>query len=321
MNNTIKLSCLFLGLTLTAVNSSHAMTWNFNLTNDLFHNQQGGLESGTRLMSKATLGANGAIDKSIEWRTSLHATGNGGFSEELAGDSFTASNIDGPEGARIDEAWLKGRKSQWGWLIGSYDLNSEFDHIVPAELFINSAHGIGPDFSQSGHNGPSIFPFTALAARAEWQINSKNLVRTALIDGVPGTPHSTRYNNIYLNKNEGILFVAEWQTINTNNSFCTLGAWRYSDQFSTLSADKEAPAFGLYTSFAQSASLDHLGTWIRLGWANRSVHEMKHHLSAGVSTMRAMGDREIEYGAAIAQGTSSSYLSEGINIESKMKLL
>ena len=105
--------------------------------------------------------------------------------------------------------------------------------------------------------------------------------------------------------------------INTNNSFCTLGAWRYSDQFSTLGADKTTSAFGAYTSFAQSASLDHLGTWIRLGWANPSVHEMKHHLSAGVSAMRAIGDREIEYGAAIAQGTSSSYLSQGINIESQ----
>lgn len=50
--------------------------------------------------------------------------------------------------------------------IGLYDLNSEFDALDDAGLFINSAFGVGTDIGLTGVNGPSIFPVTSLAVRA-----------------------------------------------------------------------------------------------------------------------------------------------------------
>jgi porin len=44
---------------------------------------------------------------------------------------------------------------------GLIDLNNEFDQQTVGGLFLNSSFGIGPDLSQSGPNGPSIFPVTA----------------------------------------------------------------------------------------------------------------------------------------------------------------
>jgi porin len=57
--------------------------------------------------------------------------------------------------------------------IGLYDLNSEFDVIEAAALFLNPSHGIGPDFAQSGRNGPSIFPVTSLAIRGEYRLATR----------------------------------------------------------------------------------------------------------------------------------------------------
>ena len=78
---------------------------------------------------------------------------------------------------------------------GLYDLNSEFDAIEAAALFINPSHGIGPDFSQSGRNGPSIFPLTSLALRADYKLDDHWLVRAVILDAfqvIPSVPCALR---------------------------------------------------------------------------------------------------------------------------------
>ena len=48
---------------------------------------------------------------------------------------------------------------------GIYDLNSEFDRLQAAGLFLNSSFGVTPEIAQSGETGPSIFPRTAAGLR------------------------------------------------------------------------------------------------------------------------------------------------------------
>ena len=84
------------------------------------------------------------------------------LSDTLIGDMQTVSNIDTTTATRLYEAWYEqafgdGKSSL---KVGLYDLNSEFDAIDTAGLFLLSSHGIGPDYSQTGLNGPSIFPVT-----------------------------------------------------------------------------------------------------------------------------------------------------------------
>ena len=73
------------------------------------------------------------------------------------GDLQTADNLEAPPVTRLFEAWVA---HQWGaenrsiaLRAGLIDLNSQFDSVEPASLFISSSHGIAPDLSRSGRNG------------------------------------------------------------------------------------------------------------------------------------------------------------------------
>src|SRR3546814_19744526 len=90
---------------------------------------------------------------------------------------------------RLYEAWIDQKIGDAASVrIGLYDLNSEFDALDTAGFFVSSPHGIGPDFAQSGRNGPSIFPAPSLAARVAISPAPGWTVRAALLDGVPGHP-------------------------------------------------------------------------------------------------------------------------------------
>ncbi|HEY4572841.1 MAG TPA: carbohydrate porin, partial [Thermoanaerobaculia bacterium] len=88
----------------------------------------------------------------------------GGHPSEFAGDAQGVSSIEGPEKWTLEEAWIEKNfhGNQFSTLIGRYDLNSEFDHLHAGDLFLNSSFGIGPEFSQSGQGGPSIYPNTSV---------------------------------------------------------------------------------------------------------------------------------------------------------------
>lgn len=89
------------------------------------------------------------------------------FSEVYPGDAHVVSNIEtGVEALRLYELWLQQEIGSFGSVrVGLYDLNSEFDVLDSSGLFLNSDFGIGTDISQSGENGPSIFPSTSLGTR------------------------------------------------------------------------------------------------------------------------------------------------------------
>lgn len=100
------------------------------------------------------------------WSGVLYLLYNNGYdpSEDI-GDVQTTSNIETYDTTRVFEAWVQRHYGAHNLLFGLFDVNSEFDVIDTAQLFLNSSHGIGPDFSQAGDNGPSIFPSTSLAFR------------------------------------------------------------------------------------------------------------------------------------------------------------
>src|SRR5262249_41617988 len=65
----------------------------------------------------------------------------------------------------------------------------------------------GPEFSQSGKEGPSIFPNTSVGARFEAKPVEEVIVRAAVLDGVPlDRPDGTR--KIFA-KGDGLLLVGE----------------------------------------------------------------------------------------------------------------
>jgi porin len=122
--------------------------------------------------------------------------------------SYRTSTAGGPCAL---EAWL-----DWGFhahgpgsvRVGLYDLNSEFDTAESRGL-INSAYGIGQELAQTGHNGPSIYPVTALAARLAWTPAEPWLIEFAVVDGVPGDPDGTHRSRWHLSRSKGALRIGE----------------------------------------------------------------------------------------------------------------
>lgn len=118
----------------------------------------------------------------------LHALQtHGGNPSSLAGDAQGVSNLVAPSGLRLEEAWIQQNlfRNRLSILVGRYDLNTEFYTLQSAALLVNSSSGIGPEFSQSGKEGPSIFPFTAVGTRVVFKPSRNVILRTAVLDGVP----------------------------------------------------------------------------------------------------------------------------------------
>lgn len=164
-------------------------------TADIWRATSGGLRRGTRYLDNLDVAVEAHMDKLVGWDGAtvfLYGLYNNGKSlNALMGDTQVASNIEtGVKAVRLYEAWLEQRfgNDRASLKVGLYDLNSEFDVLESASLFMGSAHGIGTDISQTGENGPSIFPSTSLAARLALNIGERWTLRTALLDGVPGNP-------------------------------------------------------------------------------------------------------------------------------------
>src|SRR5450432_58646 len=111
----------------------------------------------------------------------------GGRPSRFVGDAQGVSNIEGPTGTQVEEFWVQHnfKGSSGSLLLGIYDLNSEFYRLAAAGLFLNSSFGIGPEFAQSGVEGPSIFPRTSAGLRLAYKPSPDTVLRAALLDGVP----------------------------------------------------------------------------------------------------------------------------------------
>lgn len=132
-----------------------------------------------------------ATDDAVGWPgTSAFVdvlTIHGGRPNQLVGDAQGTSNLEGPSGTQIEEAWVQHnfKGSGASILVGIYDLNSEFYRLAAAGLFLNSSLGVGPEFAQSGVEGPSIFPRTSAGLRLAVKPAANTVLRAALLDAVP----------------------------------------------------------------------------------------------------------------------------------------
>src|SRR5712692_7020435 len=158
---------------------------------EIFDDLSGGLRRGATYLGNANLQLTLDARRLMGWpglTIFLYGLGiHGGHPSRFAGDAQGVSNIEGPTKWTLEEAWLQQTlfHGRFSALVGRYDLNSEFYRLQSAGLFLNSSFGIGPEFSQSGRNGPSIFPDTSAGARIAWKLARGVVLRTAILDGVP----------------------------------------------------------------------------------------------------------------------------------------
>jgi porin len=289
-------------------------------TADIWRNMRGGLRRGWRYLDNLDVTLTVDAERALGWNGAtiflygLYNNGNS-LTDDLVGDAQVVSNIDaGVRAARLYEAWVEQRFAgdRGSVKVGLYDLNSEFDATDSGGLFINSSHGIGPDFSQTGQNGPSIFPSTSLAMRVDYALTDNWIVRAAVLDGVPGDPNRPKRTTIKLGNGDGALLVGEVNYVDDDTKVA-LGHWRYTARFDDLVATQPdlSPVRrrgndGFYMlaerRLTREAEDDAQGLsgWVRLGVADKRVNPVQRYIGGGlVYTGPIAGRDEDQLGIAV----------------------
>jgi porin len=283
-------------------------------TGEVMSNLSGGVRRGERYLDNLDVVLEADLEQAIGWRgANLHVYGlynNGKSVSELIGDAQAASNVEtGTQAARLYEAWIDQKiGSNASIRAGLYDLNSEFDVLDTAGLFIGSAHGIGTDISQTGLNGPSIFPSTSLAARVDVTPAEGWAVRAAVLDGVPGNPNHPGRTTIRLGNGDGALLIGEAQAPVFGGKLL-FGHWRYTARFDTHQGSRDRGNAGYYLR-GEAPLVGRDGTllsgFFRLGTAGGRFNMFDRFASAGFKlTGLVKGRDEDEIGLAFASAFTS----------------
>jgi len=261
---------------------------------DVLGNVGGGLKRGFRVLEKADITASYVGDDhgipGFSFFAGAQITDATVFSGNLVGDAQTVSNIDAPAGLRLSNAWVAQEfDGRGGIKAGVVDLNTEFDVQATGALFLNSSFGIGPDFSQSGGNGPSIFPTTGLGTVGWWMPGGHWQLKTGIFEGTPGDPAHPGRTSFSVAHDEGALLVAEVRNQLTPNFSLGVGAWRYTASFDAIDPSRGrlsgnsgfyAIADGLlYT--APAGENTGLSGWLRLGLADARINPVASSIGGG----------------------------------------
>lgn len=287
-------------------------------TGEVMGNVSGGLRKGARYLDNLDIVFEADLEQLAGWTgAQLHLYGlynNGRSISAFAGDTQAISNIEtGVSALRLYEAWIDQKIGErMSIRAGLYDLNSEFDSLDAAGLFVSSPHGIGTDFAQSGRGGPSIFPSTSLAARLQVEPAEGWAVRAAVLDGVPGDPDHPRRTAIKLGNGDGALLVGEIQAPLKGGKLL-LGHWRYTASFEPN--DGSAPAKGNSGTYLRGEMpiIVHgdrrTDLFARVGTAKGRFNMFDTFASGGIKFAGWIpGREEDEFGLAVAAAfTSDSY--------------
>ncbi len=284
--------------------SQSAITTEVAVVVDAFGVISGGLERDLAVLYAANFVAELDGDSiglpGLVLHADLQLTGGDELSSELVGDAQTVDNIEAVGALRPLEVWLSyqfGASEQGTAKFGIVDLNADFDAQEVGSLFINSSHGIGPEFSQTGANGPSIFPTTTGAALVGWSEESW-AVRLGAFNAVAGNPERPKRTVLALPGEDGLLMVGEVDVKLYPTLLVRLGGWHYTSEFDPLlSAPDLQPNTknrGIYSMVELQRG--GLGAWLRAGIANAEINPIESYIGGGIA-QDAFGGR---VGVAIA---------------------
>jgi porin len=195
--------------------ADYGLTSEFVYTADVFSTVRGGKRRGTRYLDNFDLTVTYDPAEMGGWdlgRFFVYGLANHGEDPSRdVGDAQGVDNIAAPQSIKLYEAWWQNAifDDRASFLIGLYDLNSEFDVIESATVLINGSFGIGPEFGQSGVNGASNFPFTSVGARLKVSPLDQLAFQLVVLDGVPGDPSNPKGTHIDIDEDDGLLVVAE----------------------------------------------------------------------------------------------------------------
>lgn len=207
------------------------------------------------------------------------------FSGRHVGDAQVVSNVQADSAVRPMEAWISHGFGPFAAKAGLIDLNTEFDVQHYGAMFLNSSFGVGPDFSQSGVNGPSIFPAASSAAVLRYQGKSW-AVRLGLFDGTAGSVRNPRAAALRLPGTTGLLLAAEVERKLPADAELQIGGWHYTRRAPALDGGAPAVSQGVYGQ-VEKQLLKRAGPtldgWVRIGVAAARANPIGTYVGGGLT--------------------------------------
>jgi porin len=289
----LRLAAILLALTALppVLRADEAKPW-LTLVNvaDALSNVQGGIRPGTRYLDKLDL-STPRIGDALGWtRTEVFLDVQGTTASNfnaLTGSTQGISNIDAPAGVRVLDAWIAQNLGATGRIkAGIVDFNSEFDLQPTGTLFLNPSHGIGPDISRTGFNGPSIFPSTGLGLVGQWNPGQAWELKSGIFQGQPGNPNHPGRSELNLSGHGGALFAFEARNHVTSDFIVGGGTWIYTAAFNCL--DKTCHSYGnsgfygIADGLLWGSAQRGLSGWLRTGTANSTINPLAFYLGGGL---------------------------------------
>ena len=206
------------------------------------------------------------------------------FSGRRIGAYQTISSLEADTLPHVYEAWAQWQPSPaFSAKAGLIDLNAEFDMQNTGALFVNSAFGIGPDISQSGLAGPSIFPMTSSALVMRLQHGRKGLALGAF-DALAGARHDPRKLAVRFPGTTGALLIAEAR-LPVGTWLLQVGGWHYTTKFEALAPSAPAAISRGTYGMLEGAVTRKLSAWIRLGAADSRANPVAAYAAGGAVAM------------------------------------
>ena len=274
-----------------------------------------GVDPGTAVLSKFQLSGTLSGDKIGLPGWSAHAQifrFDGQSLSQRMGDIQTADNLEAVPFNRLFEAWIA---RQWGkenrsiaLRAGLIDLNSQFDSVDPASLFINSSHGIAPDLSRSGRNGPSIYPVSSAGLTLTAVPSSRLTFRLGVFDGVPGDPdRPPAFAAERFGRHDGVLTIAQADYQLSKESRIETGIWRYSTAVPGIDGGMAHDAGGYASIEGPLPVAPRLTGWVRVGIADQRAQTVAGYIGVGaVQQGTFTGRPDDRIGIAIAHAVIGS---------------
>jgi porin len=220
---------------------------------------------------------------------------------DVIGSIHAPSNIAAEDAFRLLEAWYEqsAYDDRLGILVGFYGVDTEFDFKGTVDLFASGSHGTGLDLSETGLNGPSIFPVTSFGTRLRADLTDKVTARLAVLDGVPGDPGDPTATAVLdFSSDQGLFAITELDyMVRTDATFrrFVLGAWKYTTRFDDLletepdgTPVQRNGSNGIY-GFAEWLVFREAGTTtqglaalVRVGAADEDVNQIAGYYGAGL---------------------------------------
>lgn len=224
----------------------------------------------------------------------------GGATGSLNAPSNVANTV---ETTRLFEAWIERPfLDETLWVrAGLYAADAEFDVKETTGVFLNGGFGTGVDLSQSGLNGPCIYPTSCLGLRFKYEPAPRYYLQAAVLDGAAGNPDDPYGTHLSVDlDDEGVLTLGEvgYQRGADEGRFlrAAIGIWHYSAEFDAIGAvDAEGnprqrhAAPGVYALLEgelyrePGESTQGLIGFVRVGIADDEVYQVGSYARAGLA--------------------------------------